>query len=64
MKERIYAATATLQAGNDRVLKKMNRTYTQNEFLHLIREMKQEIPNVSLSTDIIVGFQQKRMKSF
>ena len=53
-----------LQAGNDRVLKKMNRTYTQNEFLHLIREMKQEIPNVSLSTDIIVGFPTETHEEF
>lgn len=45
-----------LQAGNDRVLKKMNRTYTQDEFLQLIQEMRKEIPNVALSTDIIVGF--------
>lgn len=45
-----------LQAGNNRILKKMNRTYTKEEFLHLIQEMKREVPNVSLSTDIIVGF--------
>ena len=45
-----------LQAGNNRILKKMNRTYTQEEFLNLIEIMKKTIPNVSLSTDIIVGF--------
>ena len=45
-----------LQSGNDRILKKMNRTYTRNEFLDLIEEIRTAIPNVALSTDIIVGF--------
>ena len=45
-----------LQAGNDRILKKMNRTYTQDSYMQLIQKMKLAIPNVSLSTDIIVGF--------
>jgi len=53
-----------LQAGNNRVLKKMNRTYTQDEFLHLIQEMKKEIPNVALSTDIIVGFPTETHEEF
>ncbi len=53
-----------LQAGNDRVLKKMNRTYTQNEFLELIYEMKSVIPDVALSTDIIVGFPTETNQEF
>ena len=45
-----------LQSGNDRILKKMNRTYTQAAFLELVEKMKHKIPDVALSTDIIVGF--------
>ncbi len=45
-----------LQAGNDRVLSLMNRTYTQKEFRELIEKMRTQIPGVALSTDVIVGF--------
>ena len=53
-----------LQAGNDRVLKKMNRTYTQNEFLALTDKMKERVPNVALSTDIIIGFPTETYEEF
>ncbi len=45
-----------MQSGNDRVLDVMNRTYTQKEYLDLIKKMRTRIPNVALSTDVIVGF--------
>lgn len=45
-----------MQSGNDRVLEMMNRTYTQKEYLDLIEKMRKKIPNVALSTDVIVGF--------
>jgi tRNA-2-methylthio-N6-dimethylallyladenosine synthase len=45
-----------IQAGSDRILDKMNRTYTRAEVLGLIREIRQIIPNVSITTDVIIGF--------
>lgn len=45
-----------LQAGSDRILKRMNRTYSQSEFLLLVDKIRSYLPDCSLTTDIIVGF--------
>ncbi len=45
-----------LQAGNTRVLDMMNRTYSQEAFLELAFAMREKIPGLALTTDVIVGF--------
>jgi tRNA-2-methylthio-N6-dimethylallyladenosine synthase len=45
-----------VQSGSSRLLKKMNRHYDREKYLETIRKIKETIPNVALSTDIIVGF--------
>ena len=45
-----------LQAGSDEILKAMNRHYTTNEFARLIENIRREVPDIAISTDIIVGF--------
>ena len=45
-----------LQSGSTKILKTMNRTYTKEEFLNLVKVIKEYLPNCSISTDIIVGF--------
>ena len=45
-----------LQSGSNRVLERMNRGYTREEYLALIAELREAVPDIALSTDLIVGF--------
>ncbi len=45
-----------IQAGSDRILKKMHRLYTKNEYFEKVALLRSIVPRVSLGTDIIVGF--------
>ncbi len=45
-----------VQAGSDKVLKRMNRGYTVEHYLNLVRKLRKAVPNISISTDIIIGF--------
>jgi len=45
-----------LQSGSTRILKAMRRTYSRERFLRLVNEMRSAIPDLALSTDLIVGF--------
>ncbi|MBO4285841.1 MAG: MiaB/RimO family radical SAM methylthiotransferase, partial [Bacilli bacterium] len=53
-----------VQSGNTEMLKRMNRRYTREDYLDLVKRMKDKIPGLTLSTDIIVGFPNESDEEF
>jgi tRNA-2-methylthio-N6-dimethylallyladenosine synthase len=53
-----------LQSGSNRILKEMNRTYTRERYLEIVDELKENLPNIALSTDIIIGFPTESDEDF
>ena len=53
-----------VQSGSNSILKKMNRHYTREYYMELVNKIKKEIPGVSLTTDIIVGFPGETEEDF
>ncbi|MFH1890316.1 MAG: tRNA (N6-isopentenyl adenosine(37)-C2)-methylthiotransferase MiaB [Candidatus Kuenenbacteria bacterium] len=53
-----------VQAGDNTVLKKMNRKYTVSHYKKLIKKLKKAMPQITISTDIIVGFPGETEKKF
>ncbi|MGL4790636.1 MAG: tRNA (N6-isopentenyl adenosine(37)-C2)-methylthiotransferase MiaB, partial [Anaerotignaceae bacterium] len=52
------------QSGSSKILEKMNRKYTKDQYLNLIAKIKKEIPDILISTDIIVGFPDETEEDF
>ena len=53
-----------VQSGSTEILKRMNRRYTKEQYLELVRKIKEAVPDISLTTDIIVGFPGETEEDF
>jgi len=53
-----------VQSGDNKILKKMNRNYTVKEYKNLVKNIRRKIPEINLSTDVIVGFPGETEKQF
>ena len=53
-----------VQSGSSRILKKMNRKYTKDDYLRLVEKLKAAVPHIAISTDIITGFPGETEEDF
>ncbi len=53
-----------VQSGDNEILKKMNRPYTVEQYKDLVKKIRQKIPEINLSTDVIVGFPGETKEQF
>jgi tRNA-2-methylthio-N6-dimethylallyladenosine synthase len=53
-----------IQSGSNKILKEMNRNYTRESYIEIIKELRKAVPNIGLSTDIIVGFPGETEEDF
>ena len=53
-----------VQSGSNRILKAMNRRYTREHYLEIVRKLREACPEIALSTDIIVGFPGETEEDF
>jgi len=53
-----------IQSGDDTILKKMHRNYTSNDYLNLIKKIKNRIPGIAITTDCLVGFPGETDENF
>ena len=53
-----------VQSGSSRILQKMNRHYTKGHYLEVVRKIREAVPDISLTTDIIVGFPGETEEDF
>lgn len=53
-----------LQSGSDEILRRMNRHYTREQYAQLIRQIQRQVPDIAVSTDVIIGFPGETEKVF
>lgn len=58
------AINLPVQSGSDRILKEMNRGYTRSQYIELVKRIRSVLSDVSLTTDLIVGFPQETEEDF